>query len=304
MQVLSKESDSLVLPAVVTVGKFDGFHAGHRTLLAVVLREMREDMVSCVLSISEDENTAGKQLYTKKEQQYLCAGMGFDYLAEYTLDDAMKALTPEEFVRDYLVTKLNAKTVVVGEDFYFGRGRSGDTEVLGKLGEKYGFRTVIVSLVESGGSRVSSTRIRECLKKGQVEEANFLLRRQFMIMGEIVHGNHLGETIGFPTINIVPPAEKFLPPFGVYITKVRVEGMWYYGITNVGLRPTVNSGTEGITVETHLLYCNRNLYGATAEVYFLSFLRNEKKFSDIKELSDALEQDKAYAENYCKGLNI
>jgi len=292
MQVLTEQSEAIRCPAVVTIGKFDGFHAGHRKLLSVVFQEKKENMVSCVLSFKDAPKLHRQTIYTREEQQFLCASMGMDYLAEYELNEAFCSLMPEQFARDYLSHKLNAKVVIVGEDFRFGKDRCGDVSLLESLGEKYGFVTYVVSNVNRGGRRISSTLIRDYLLKGNIEEANDFLLRQYFVRGEVVHGKHLGNTIGFPTLNLIPPADKLLPKYGVYATKVKVGGMWFYGVTNVGVRPTVEASQTVPSVETNLLDCDKELYGSIAEVYFLSFLRPEQKFDSVDDLIKAISEDK------------
>jgi len=189
-----------------------------------------------------------------------------------------------------LVKRLQAKAIVVGEDFHFGKNRTGDVMLLKALEKKYGYRTVCIPKVEEKQQRVSSTGIRDLLAKGAVEEANRLLGRPYTVFGEVLHGKKLGRTLGFPTMNLIPPAEKLLPAYGVYVTRTMVDGQWYAGITNIGLRPTVDSDKQ-VSVETHLFDYDGDLYGKQVEVQFLHFLRPEKKFPDIVSLKEAMNED-------------
>lgn len=296
MQILTERSDGLLRPTGITIGKFDGFHAGHRKLLSVLFEEKTEEMDTCVVSIINEADTGKQQIYTREEQRFLCESMGIDYLAEYELKESMRNMDPEAFIEEYLVKHLHVALVVIGEDFRFGKGREGDVSLLMRLQEKYGYRTVVVSPVFYEQERISSTWIRKLLQEGEIEKANQLLHRQYMVRGEIVHGKHLGSTIGFPTINVVPPARKALPAYGVYATKVKVGGFWYYGVTNVGVRPTVNGGETVVSVETNLINCSEELYGKEAQVYFLKFLRPERKFSSVEELTETIDHDRKTVE--------
>ncbi len=300
---ITKLSEYLPIQTAVTVGKFDGFHLGHRSLLAEVLKEKEKGLASCVVSFSMAVERGRKVIYTKEEQRKLCEFMGIDVLAEFILDEAVREMTAEQFVGEILCKKLQAKVIVVGEDFRFGKDRAGDVTLLQKLEEKYGYRTTCVPKVTEDTVRISSTGIRELLAEGNVEEANELLGRPYGVFGEVLHGKKLGRTLGFPTMNLIPPSEKLIPAYGVYVTKTKVDGQWFDGITNVGLRPTVDSN-ERVSVETHLFEYEGDLYGKQVEVQFLEFLRPERKFADVEQLKRAMHEDfvkaKALLEKYVR----
>lgn len=287
---ITKHSEYLPVQTVVTVGKFDGFHLGHRSLLAAVLKEAETGLASCVISFSTIVDKNNSVIYTKEEQRKLCESMGIDVLAEYVLDDTLREMSAEQFVSEFLCGKLQAKVIVAGEDFRFGRNRSGDVTLLQDLEEKYGYRTVCVPKVEEDAVRISSTGIRTLLAEGNVTEANKHLGRPYAVFGEVLHGKKLGRTLGFPTMNLLPPPEKLLPAYGVYVTKTKVDGQWFDGITNIGLRPTVDSD-DRVSVETHLFDCAMDLYGKQVEVQFVQFLRPEKKFPEVASLKNAMQED-------------
>lgn len=219
-----------------------------------------------------------------------------DCLVECPFVDEVMHMTPEAFIKEILVDKLHAKKVVVGKDFGFGYKRSGTAEMLKEMGPSLGFETEIIEKAEENGREISSTWAREELEQGNMEAVSGLLGYDYAVHGEIVHGHALGRTIGVPTINQIPPAEKLLPPFGVYVSEVKIEGKIYYGITNIGVKPTVQEKFTG--VETNLFDCSEDLYGKHAEVSLLKFLRPEQKFASIDALKNQLDHDVAAGKKY------
>lgn len=298
---ITKYSECLPVQTAVTIGKFDGFHLGHRKLLSAVLREKENGLSACVISFSTDVDTERSMIYTKEEQRKLCESIGVDVLAEYPLGETIREMSGEQFVDEILCGRLQANVIVAGEDFRFGKKRMGDVALLQSLEETYGYRTVVVPKVTEDEIRISSTGIRKLLAEGKIEEANVLLGRPYAVFGEVLHGKKLGRTLGFPTMNLLPPAEKLLPAYGVYVTKTKVDGQWLDGITNIGLRPTVDSD-ERVSVETHLFSYDEDLYGKQVEVQFFTFLRPEQKFADLEQLKDAMQEDFKNAKAYLKIL--
>ncbi|MBR2408035.1 MAG: bifunctional riboflavin kinase/FAD synthetase [Lachnospiraceae bacterium] len=296
-----KHSEYLPVQTVVTVGKFDGFHLGHRRLLAEVLNEAKNGLASCVISFSTTVDCGRKMIYTKEEQRKLCESMGVDILAEYPLDESLREMTAEQFVSEILCKRLQAKVIVAGEDFRFGKDRAGDVKLLQSLENRYDYRTVIVPKVTDANVRISSTGIRELLGNGNVSEAMKRLGSPYVVFGEVLHGKKLGRSLGFPTMNLIPSPEKLLPAYGVYVTKTKVDGQWFDGITNIGLRPTVDSDHR-VSVETYLFSYDGDLYGKQVEVHFFSFLRPERKFSDVEQLKSAMREDFANAKAYLKKM--
>lgn len=297
---ITKHSEYLPVQTVVTVGKFDGFHLGHRSLLAEVLKEAEHGLAACVVSFSTPVDIERSMIYTREEQRKLCESMGIDVLAEYPLDESMREMAAEQFVSEILCKRLQAKVIVAGEDFRFGKDRAGDVTLLQNLEETYDYRTVCIPKVTEKTVRISSTGIRKLLAEGDVSAANEMLGRPYAVFGEVLHGKKLGRTLGFPTMNLLPPTQKLLPAYGVYVTKTNVDGQWFDGITNIGLRPTVDSDKQ-VSVETHLFAYEGDLYGKQVEVQFLHFLRPERKFADVEALRAAMLEDlknaKAILEN-------
>ena len=222
----------------VCIGKFDGIHKGHRLLIE---QAKKENKPIVMISFSVDE---AKVLYTPYEKEKLAEYLGIDCLLEIPLTKEFCSQTPEEFAKKLLCDTCDAASVIVGSDFRFGAGRSGDTDTLQQLGEKLGFSVTVLSKLELGGEVVSSTRIRSLIAKGKMEQANELLGTPYFLTGVVQKGNQLGRTMETPTANIYPDAHKVLPPYGVYAVFVDVEGKRYKGICNLGVKPTIPGENE------------------------------------------------------------
>ncbi|MCR5294975.1 MAG: bifunctional riboflavin kinase/FAD synthetase [Lachnospiraceae bacterium] len=285
-------------PSYVTLGKFDGFHRGHQSLIREVLRlsaRSRKDGAaarSVVFSFLVSPVT----LLTKEERRELLCACGIDCLIECPFVPAIITMEPETFVRQILVEGLKVKGIVVGADYRFGYGRRGSTELLIKMGKELGFTVTVLGKVQDSGEDISSTRIRAALNEGDMETVNRLLGYTFFINGSIIHGRRVGRTIGFPTTNLIPGMGKYLPPNGVYAVKSVIDGEEYAGITNIGTKPTVDGHFIG--VETYLFNCDKDLYGEQQKVKLLHFIRKEKKFSSVEALKAQILKDQETGRRY------
>ena len=235
--------------SAVTLGKFDGVHLGHQKLIAIV-REKAEEMglLSVMftfdripLSICPQKNQ--HFLSTNSERRALCEKYGLDVEVEYPFTTELMNMEPEEFVENILVKQLNARVIVVGTDYCFGN-RSGNVEFLIANAVKYGYETIVVEKEKFQDKDISSTYVREELRLGHMETVNVLLNRPYSISGVVAKGNQLGRTIDIPTINVYPTEIKLLPPNGVYASKILIDNIEYYGVTNLGTKPTVSDGYE------------------------------------------------------------
>lgn len=278
--------------SAVTLGKFDGIHRGHRKLVQSILKQ-KELGAQAVLFAFE---VSDKMIMARDERRKLLEELGIDIFLECPLNEKIRHMTAENFIKEILIGDLNVAYVAVGEDFRFGHERKGTPEMLKEFGKKYGFETEILSKEMEGRRKVSSTYIREELKNGNMEKVTALLGMDFTVEGEIVHGRGLGHKVLLPTINIIPSKEKHMPPNGVYLTVVTIKGKQYNGMTNVGYKPTVEG--EFLGVETYLFDCNENLYGEKCSVAFKHFQRPEKRFSSLEALKKQLESDAEKAEVY------
>lgn len=282
-------------PSVITFGKFDGLHRGHEFLMD---RQKEQSSINgykrIVFTFDIPPKTkvlgdASKVITTNDEKQYIFEKDGVDYLIECPFTKEVMCMEPEEFV-SMIVSRLNVKCIVVGDDFRFGHNRAGDHELLLKLAPKYGYELIVVDKLKDNGRDISSTYIREEVARGNIKKANSLLGYPYFIMGRVVHGKQLGRTLGIPTINILPEAEKILPPFGVYASKVNVLDKWYLGITNIGRKPTIE-GENPVGVETYIIDFSQDVYDHVVTVELYDFLRPEKKFDSIEELKEQISGD-------------
>ena len=296
-------------PTAVTIGKFDGRHKGHQKLLrAMLCFQERQGLKAAVFTF--DMAPAGVMagrvqtvITTNQERRNKMAKMGIDYLVEFPFDQETAHMQPEEFVSEVLVRQMHARAVVVGTDCSFGYKGKGNAQLLKEMSESCGFEAVIIEKEQDDHRDISSTYVREELDLGNMEKANELLGEPYAIHGVVVHGNHIGGAIlGFPTANILPPPEKHLPPFGVYVSQVLVDGSLYRGVTNIGKKPTV-AGESPVGVETFIMGLEENLYGKEIEVQLLNFERPEQKFASLKELKERIEKDKEYAAAYFERLS-
>lgn len=288
--------------SAVCLGKFDGFHIGHRELIdyAVSMKERGMQAVIFTFSVSPRlfQDIEGFSLiYTEEEKKEILEAAGVDVMISYPFDQMMFSMEPERFIEEVLVGKLDARMVIVGKDFHFGHNRSGDITLLERLSEKYGYEVKAFDKVTYEDEVVSSTRIRTCIQEGRMEEANRMLGRPYFIMGEVLHGRKIGRTLGMPTINMVPQAVKLLPPNGVYASRTWIDGREMEGISNVGIKPTVGA-EESRLIETFIFNYSGDLYGKVLKVDLYEFERPEQKFASLEQLKHRMELDTAFGKEY------
>ena len=293
-------------PTALSLGKFDGVHRGHETLIAHLLEKKKEGLKAVVFTFDIPpkkltENNNYRVLSTNAEKQEILEERGIDYLLECPFTKEIMCMEPEAFV-EWIVTGLHVKSIVVGSDFHFGHNRRGDYKLLQQLSGTYGYSLKVVEKLQYEGRDISSTFVREQIIKGDMGKANDLLGYPFFVKSEVIHGRQLGRTLGIPTINMELPAEKLLPPKGVYATEVQIRGKYYIGVTNVGCKPTVNH-TNKVNVETHILDFSGDLYGQEMKVSFYSFIRKERKFQSVEELKTQMEHDIASSRRRMESLN-
>lgn len=294
-------------PTVVTIGKFDGRHRGHQKLLGTMLKLKQQygyKTAVFTFSITPGDLVEGKPhtvITTNLERKNNLQKIGIDYLVEYPFTKEAAQMTAEEFVAEILVRRMRAKVIVVGTDCGFGYRRSGNAQLLARLSPVYGYQLTVIEKEKDEDREISSTYIREELDKGDIEKANELLGEPYYIHGTVVHGNHIGEPIlGFPTANLLPPPEKHLPPFGVYVAQVLIQGKLYGGVTNIGKKPTIKGQTNHrpTGVETFVFDYEGNLYGEEIEVGLLHFIRPERKMEGLEELKEQISRDKDFGRAY------
>lgn len=274
----------------VALGYFDGLHSGHVFVISCALNERFAPAVftfNCDTTLPKFQSP--EDIISFENKCELLDKMGVKYL--YAPDFAeVCGLSDEDFVKEILVKRLNAAFACCGRNFRFGKNACGTPERLVEIGKKYGITVKIADDVCLDGEIISSTHIRELIRKGEIEAANRLLGYELMFNLPVVHGNELGRTIDFPTINQVIPETNIIPRFGAYKSYVQVHGKHYRGITNIGVRPTVGDNTK-VVMETHIVGFNGSLYGEKIAVSLVKFLREERKFADLNELKKQLKED-------------
>lgn len=223
--------------------------------------------------------------------------MGVDACAIVKFTKKIASLNPREFVETYLVKTLQAYEVVVGSDFHFGKNREGDVHLLQELGKLYGFRVAIVPPLMKRRHKISSTTIRNLVNKGRLKEIKNLLGRSFSLLGKVQRGDGRGRKIGFPTANINISCDETLLR-GVYIVEIVIDGKIFQGMANVGHRPSFSGMRKKINVEVHIFGFKRNIYGQEIEIRFLKRIRDEKRFSSIRQLVEQLKKDEQAAKKF------
>lgn len=297
-------------PTVVTIGKFDGRHKGHQKLLEKMLEIKKQyGYQTAVYTFLKTPGMVVKKesqnvLTTNAERRKTMELMGIDLLIEYPFSEGVAQMLPEEFIEKILVGQMNARAIVVGPDCGFGYQRSGNVELLTQLAGRYGYQLIVVEKKRDQDREISSTYIREQLSVGNIEKVNELLGQPYTISGIVVHGNHIGgPQLGFPTVNLLPPPEKQLPPFGVYVSRVLIGDKVYGGITNIGQKPTIGQN-DPVGVETYLFDFDEDVYGQYIEVRLLHFKRPEKKFNNFLLLKEQINSDKEYGRQYLREHTI
>ena len=297
MEILDFEKlPSVQLDAtIVTVGNFDGVHAGHQELIRRTVSNAKLKNLKSVVVTFFPHPTAFFQpdrvplsICSKAYKEKLINSLGIDALLTLGFNDKLAALSPEEYVKTILVKKLNPREVWIGYDFTFGKNRKGNARVMIELAEKYGFQANILQPQRIASTVISSTRIREYLLKGEVEKAATLLNRKHTIQGFVVGGNADGRKLGFPTINI-DVKNGLLPGRGIYSGIALVDGKEYAAAIYIGFRPTYEG--NDLRVEAHLLKFAGDLYGKCVSLGFLKFHRGDIKFENICKLKVMIKLD-------------
>ena len=287
---------------VVTIGNFDGLHIGHKKLITTTKKyALDNNLKSVVITFNPHPLEVIKNakpfyyIFSEKEKTLEIEKENIDFFIKYPFNKDFASITPDEFI-DILINKLNCKILVVGEDYCFGKNRTGNIDTLQNIGREKNIKVIKIPNIIINGERASSTLIRDAINNRNIKKANLILNKPYYILGKVVEGNKLGRTIGFPTANIIPPKNKLLPPDGVYITKTKFNNNIYDSITNIGTNPTVNNLHR--TIETFIFDFNENLYNKIIQVYFYDYIRGVKKFNNIQELKTQISKDINIASNF------
>lgn len=283
-------------PCAVALGNFDGVHKGHRELIMRAVETAKKHGIkSAVFTFSNHPKNLipgckkTKNIIYQEEKAVLIEQLGVDYLFNLEFTKDVLTMDPIDFIEDILVKKFRAAETFCGFNYRFGYKAAGDVKLLQEYGAKRGFIVNVIDPVIIDGEVVSSTLIRGLIKSGEVDECYKYLGRNYDIGGEVVVGNKLGKSLGFPTSNIMIDENMVTPPNGVYITYCIYNGKKYPSVTNVGVKPTV--GIYKKNMETHIFNFNKELYGKHIKVEFLKMTRDEVKFNSYEELSAQIARD-------------
>lgn len=294
---------------ILTVGTFDGLHLGHQKLLEKLIYLAKKDgLRSMVITLDPHPQIvlkkSGKEpiklLTTINERLLLFEKFGLDSVNILPFTEEFSKLQPEDFVRDYLYSKIGLKKLLIGYDHLFGKDRRGDAKLLDALSKELNFDVLTIEALQKEDVVVSSTKIRKALIEGKIELANSMLNYTYFVLGTVVKGDGRGRKIGFPTANIIPEnSYKLLPCRGVYLVSSIIEDKKYWGMANIGYRPTFTNSNE-LILEVHFFNFNQDIYYKKIKVEFYSFIREEKKFDSLENFLYQLKLDKQNCEEKLK----
>lgn len=297
MQHLDSLASLSLSESLVTIGIFDGVHLGHQSILHDIVRASRVtgDPSVVVTFYPHPALVLGKKkgpyyLTNPQERAELIAEQGVDYVITLYFDEQLARVSADSFL-ETLQSHLHFQALWAGENFAFGRNREGTVEYLEAARQQVGFEFFVIPPRYTGGKIVSSSRVREAVRQGDVAEAAECLGRPYAVSGEVIHGSSRGRSIGFPTANLAFWEEQLIPRTGVYACKVDVGSDVFPAVVNIGQRPTFESSSSAIHMEAHLLDTSQDLYGKTIRVHFIKQIRAERKFSSVKELTQQIQRD-------------
>ncbi|MFD1551944.1 riboflavin biosynthesis protein RibF [Putridiphycobacter roseus] len=290
---------------VVTIGTFDGVHLGHQEIITYLKAKAQAvDGTSVVFTfhphprvILRPNDHGLKLIQTIEERVEKLALLGVDHLVIFPFSIPFSKLSAEEFVRTILIDRIKMHSLVIGYDHHFGKNREGSLAALKKLSPIYNFNIYEVGPFQVEGLNISSTKIRNAIDTGAIEKVNKFLGEAFQLRGKVVHGDKIGQGIGFPTANIeLGSSLKLVPSNGVYAVKIKLGTEYYTGMLNIGNRPTIKAHGEK-RIEVHIFDFNQNIYGDDIVVYFVSFVRDEINFESRDALVVQLKKDEKNCRN-------
>ena len=288
-------------PTVITIGTFDGVHLGHQKIIKRVVETAHKNgLLATVFTffphprmiVQHDQQL--KLIHTLTEKKQFLQSLGVDLLIVQPFNEAFANLSAEAFVSELLVKHLRVQKVIIGYDHHFGKNRTANIDNMRLFGEQYGFSVEEIPVQEVDEVSVSSTKIRQALNEGRVEIAEHYLGVPYSFIGKVVHGLKLGRTIGFPTANLqVEASYKLMPKDGVYVVYSLIEGRKVYGMMSIGKNPTIQG--NGASIEVYFFDFNQDLYGQDLTIYFVKYLREERKFSSVSLLKKQIQDDETAA---------
>ncbi|WP_295767371.1 bifunctional riboflavin kinase/FAD synthetase [uncultured Mucilaginibacter sp.] len=300
MKLYHNIDDFTPLPnAVVTIGTFDGVHQGHRQIIARLKELARQTGGETVIltffphprMIIHPEDQSLKLISTIDERAALLEELGVDHLIITPFSRDFSNQTAEAYIHDVLVKKIGTRTIIIGYDHRFGKDRRGGLQDLQAAGPEYGFDVIEIPEQDINHVAISSTRIREALLRGDIEQANTFLGYSFYLTGKVIRGNQIGRQLGYPTANLlVEEGYKLIPADGIFSATVKIGAEIFKGMAYIGHRPTINGMTRNI--EVNLFDFDRDIYNQTVQMNFHHFIRHDVKFSSLEGLKEQLAEDK------------
>ncbi|MEC7879930.1 MAG: bifunctional riboflavin kinase/FAD synthetase [Flavobacteriales bacterium] len=295
IQSYSSEKES-----ILTIGTFDGVHIGHNKILTKLVEESKKNNLSSLIMtffphprIVLQKSEEIKMIDTMDEKIHLFEKTGVDNLIIQPFDENFSKIRAKEFVEEILVKRLKIKHIIIGYDHRFGKDREASVEDLKKFGLNYMFTVEEIAAQEIHSIAISSTKIRNAILKGEIKKCNEYLGRNFMLTGKVVHGDGLGKKINFPTANIqIKEPYKIIPKNGVYLAKTIFNSNIYFGMMNIGVRPTI--GGKNKSLEIYFFNFKDNIYDKTISIEIINKIRDEEKFSSIDELKTQLKKDEQF----------
>lgn len=279
----------------IALGNFDGVHYGHQLLIKNMVRKAESKGLKSSILLFENhtkkyiDGIGPALLSSSSQKNNLLYKLGVERIYNLSFDNKIRNLTPEEFVVNILIHRLNVKSIFVGFDYRFGYKASGGSTLLKELGNSYGIDVEVIHPITLNNEVVSSTRIREYIKEGNLEKVKFLLNRNYSVIGKVVSGKNLGSKLGYPTANLELSTNYVIPKLGVYSTETIIDNKKYLSATSVGYNPTFNE--KSIKIESHILDFNSDIYGEDVEIIFVEYLRDEMKFKDTDSLVNQIGND-------------
>lgn len=292
---------------VLTIGNFDGVHLGHRQVIQALIKQAKELNCTAAVMVFEPQpqelfspETAPARLCRLRDKYTLLKSLGVERLICVNFNAKFATQSAENFIKELLVNKLGIKSLIVGDDFRFGKNREGNYEMLRKAGKISHFNVSDTASYKILDQRISSTEIRQALETDDLEQAEVMLGRPYSIIGRVFHGDKRGRQLGFPTAN-VKLKRRVSPVNGVYVVKVKTNVGLYFGVANIGSRPTVSGIRQQL--EVHIFDFDSDLYGQTIEVVLLKKLRKEMKFDSLSDLTSQITIDSELASQYVAELS-
>jgi len=291
---------------VLTIGNFDGVHLGHARVIEALIEKAKALNCTPAVMIFEPQpqelfapESAPARLTRLRDKYFLLKKLGVQRLICVNFHREFANKSAQEFIEQLLVKQLGIKHLIIGDDFRFGKNRAGDFNLLKQAGEKFSFAVSDTASFKLADCRISSTNIRNALVHDKLADAEKMLGRAYSIIGRVFHGDKRGRQLGFPTANVLLK-RRVSPVSGVYVVKINTVNHCFYGVANIGSRPTVSGIRQQL--EVHIFDFNKDIYGETIEVVMLKKLRNEMKFSSLDELTTQISQDSEQAKNFVQYL--